>query len=84
MNDPEIMSFEKKGRYEESSTVSQKERPRHKMTLLVVVVLLGLEFINLTLWQLGAIPSVQSVFVSEIMTCVISFFVGRVYEKFCK
>ena len=51
---------------------------------MVIVALLAAELVNLTLWQLGSIPSVPSIFVSEVMTCMVSFLVGRIYEKFCK
>ncbi len=50
-----------------------------RKVLLLIVALLGAELVNLTLWQLGVIPSVPSIFVSQILTCVVSFFVGRVY-----
>ena len=68
------------GRYEEKKVNSV---PGKKMccraVLLLIVVLLGAELVNLALWQLGAIPSVPSIFVSQVLTCVVSFFVGRIY-----
>ena len=52
--------------------------------LLIIVTLLSVELVNLTLWQLGVIPSVPSLFASEILTCATSFFAGRTYERFCR
>lgn len=71
------------GRYEATGSVPKK-LPWYRRTLLVIVALLAAELVNLTLWQLGTIPSVPSIFVSEVMTCMVSFLVGRIYEKFCK
>ena len=84
MNDPEIMPFGKKGRYEENSGTCQKRYPLHKKILLIIVALLGVELANIALWQLGTIPACPSIFVSEIMTGVTAFLAGRVYEKFNK
>lgn len=53
-------------------------------TFRTVVVLMALLLINILLWLFGAIPSVPSVYVSEILTCSISFLAGRIYEKFSK
>jgi hypothetical protein len=55
-----------------------------RAVLLLIVALLGVELVNLTLWQLGVIPSVPSIFASQVLTCVVSFFVGRVYGMFNK
>ena len=84
MNDPEIMPFGKKGLYEENGGPVQKKYPRHKKILLIIVALLGVELVNIALWQLGAIPACLSIFVSEILTGVIAFLAGRVYERFCR
>ena len=65
------------GRYEATG----KKMCGTRRALLVIVALLGVELVNLTLWQLGAIPSVPSIFVSEIITCVVSFLAGRVWEQ---
>lgn len=85
MNGPEIMPFGKKGRYEEKSGAEPpKKRPLHKKVLLAIVILLGAELVNITLWQLGEIPACPSIFVSEILTAVIGFLTGRIYERFCR
>lgn len=74
-------SYGEVGRYEATGPVFKKQ-PWHRKVLWTVVALSAVELINLTLWQLGAIPSVPSVFISEMLTCVISFFVGRICEVF--
>ncbi len=84
MNDPEIMPLGKKGLYEENTGTGQKKYPRHKKILLIIVALLGVELVNIALWQACAIPTCLSVFFSEILTGVIAFLAGRVYEKFNK
>lgn len=52
--------------------------------LLLIVALLSVELVNLTLWQLNVIPSIPSLFISEILTCTTSFFAGRIYERICR
>ncbi len=84
MKDPEIMPFMSKGRYEQDKAPDQKKQPQHKLILLAIVALLGAEFINIALWQLGAIPSCPSIFVSEIITGVIAFLAGLAYERFSR
>ena len=73
------------GRYEDKKVgnVPVKRMCRRKI-LLLIVALLGVELVNLTLWQLGVIPSVPSIFVSQVLTCATSFLAGRIYEKFSK
>ena len=46
-----------------------------KMLLLAVA-----ELINLLLWALGAVTTVPSILVSEVITCVMSFLAGRIWE----
>ena len=74
------MSCGEAGRYEDKKmgNVPVKKMCCRKV-LLLIVALLGVELVNLALWQLGVIPSVPSIFASQILTCVVSFFVGRVY-----
>ena len=82
MKQTKQMSCGEAGRY------MATEKPRKKMccraVLLLIVALLGVELVNLTLWQLGVIPSVPSIFVSQVLTCVVSFLAGRVYGVFNK
>ena len=75
-------SYGEVGRYEASTGMVAKKQPWYRKGLLVIVALLAAELVNLTLWQLGTIPSVPSIFVSEIMSCAISFLVGRFFEVF--
>lgn len=79
------VSYGEIGRYEEKKMGGV---PGKKMccraVLLLIVVLLGAELVNLTLWQLGVIPSVLSIFASQVLTCVVSFLVGRIYGVFNK
>ena len=79
------MSCGEAGRYEEKKMggVPVKNMCCRKV-LLLIVALLGVELVNLTLWQLGVIPSVPSIFVSQVLTCATSFLAGRIYEKFSK
>ena len=73
------------GRYEDKKVGNVPvKRMCCRKVLLVIVALLGLELVNLTLWQLGVIPSVPSIFVSQVLTCATSFLAGRIYEKFSK
>ena len=53
-------------------------------TVRVIVVMLAIFLINVLLWVFRVMPSVPSIYVSEILTCAISFLAGRIYEKFCK
>lgn len=81
MKQTKLKSYGEVGRYEATGSVPKK-LPWYRRTLLVIVALLAAELVNLTLWQLGSIPSVPSIFVSEVMTCAISFLVGRLFEVF--
>lgn len=47
----------------------------------ILVVLLSILLINIVLWLFQVIPSIPSIYVSEILTCAISFIAGRIYEK---
>lgn len=51
-------------------------------TFRIIVVLMAAFLTNILLWLFQVIPSVPSVYVSEILTCVISFFAGRIYGVF--
>lgn len=55
-----------------------------KRTLTTILVLLSLELINIILWLCNVIPSIPSVYISEIVTCVVAFLAGRVFEIGCK
>ena len=55
-----------------------------KRTLTTVLVLLSLELINIILWLCNVIPSIPSVYISEIVTCVVAFLAGRIFEIGCK
>ena len=81
MKQTKIMSCGEVGRYEATGKVGNAfgKKMGCRAVLLLIVALLGVELVNLTLWQLGVIPSVPSIFVSQILTCVVSFFVGRIY-----
>ena len=79
------MSCVEAGRYEDKKMGGVLVRKMCcRKVLLLIVALLGVELVNLTLWQLGVIPSVPSIFASQVLTCVVSFLAGRVYEKFSK
>ena len=86
MKQAKLKSYGDVGRYEANGKTGSV--PGKKMccraVLLLIVALLSVELVNLTLWQLGVIPSVPSIFVSQVLTCVVSFLAGRVYEKFSK
>ena len=49
-------------------------------TLRTIVFLLAILLVNLILWLFRVIPSVPSIYVSEIVTCIVSFLVGRIWE----
>lgn len=53
-------------------------------TVRVIVVMLAIFLINVLLWVFRVMPSVPSIYVSEILTCAISFLAGRIYERFFK
>lgn len=53
-------------------------------TLRTLVVLMAVLLANILLWLFQVIPSIPSVYVAEILTCAISFLVGRIYEKFSR
>ena len=53
-------------------------------TFRTIVLLMAVLLVNILLWLFRVIPSVPSVYVSEMLTCGISFLVGRIYEKFSK
>lgn len=73
------------GRYEDKKVGNVPvKRMCCRKVLLLIVALLGVELVNLTLWQLGMIPSVPSIFLSQVLTCVVSFLAGRVYGMFNK
>lgn len=50
----------------------------------MIVVLLAAFLVNLILWLAGVVPSVLSVYITEILSVIVSFCAGRIYEKFCK
>ena len=86
MKQTKTMSCGEVGRYEatgKAGGVPVKKMCCRKI-LSVIVALLGVELVNLTLWQLGVIPSVPSIFVSQVLSCIVSFFAGRVYGVFNK
>lgn len=53
-------------------------------TLLIMVVLVAILLLNLLLWFLNIIPDGPSSLVSKVITCVVSFLAGRIYEKLGK
>ena len=67
-----------------TSAARQKNQVWLNKTFRTIVVLMAVLLINILLWLFRVIPSVPSVYVSEILTCGISFLAGRIYEKFCK
>lgn len=79
MNQTKTVSSGEAGRYEATG-----KKMRNRKVLPLIVLLLGVELVNLTLWQLEAIPSVPSIFISEVLTCVVSFLAGRIYERLGK
>lgn len=80
MDNREVMSFEKKGLYEEPT----KKRNPDKFVFLAALVLLTAEFLNIALWQFGAIGGELSAFASAALVAGVGFISGRIYEKFCK
>ena len=48
--------------------------------LRIAVILLAMILINIILWMFGVTPSVPSVIVTEILSCVASFIVGQLWE----
>ena len=50
-------------------------------TFLTMVVLVAVLLLNLLLWSLNVIPSGPSSIVSKVITCVVSFLAGRIFEK---
>lgn len=81
MDNREVMSFEKKGLYEEAT--AKKHNP-DKVVFLTALVLLTAEFLNIALWQFGAIGCAVSAFASAALVAGVGFISGRIYEKFCK
>lgn len=67
-----------------TSAARQKKQVWLNKIFRIIVVLMTAFLVNILLWLFRVIPSVPSVYVSEILTCAISFLAGRVYEKFCK
>lgn len=53
-------------------------------TFLTMVVLVLVLLLNLLLWSLKVIPDGLSSLVSKVITCVVAFLAGRVYEKLGK
>ena len=66
---------------EGTSAARQKKRVWLNKTFRIIVVLMAVFLVNILLWLFRVIPSVPSMYVSEILTCAISFLAGRVYEK---
>ena len=52
-----------------------------KRTFLTMVVLVAVLLLNLLLWSLNVIPAGPSSIVSKVITCVVSFLAGRIFEK---
>ena len=50
-------------------------------TFLTMVVLALVLLLNLLLWSLKVIPDGLSSLVSKVITCVVSFLAGRIYER---
>lgn len=50
--------------------------------LKTLVFLLSVFLLNLILWLVGVIPSAPSILLSEVLTCVVSFIGGQLWEAF--
>ena len=73
------------GSYEQ--IVNSGTRARRSLTskwvgkiLKTIVMLLAVLLVNILLWLFNVIPSVPSIYVSEIITCAVAFLAGRLYE----
>lgn len=52
--------------------------------LKTLVFLLSVFLLNLILWLAGVIPTAPSILLSEVLTCVVSFIGGRLWEALRK
>ena len=52
--------------------------------LKTFVFLLSVFLLNLILWLVGVIPTAPSILLSEVLTCVVSFIGGRLWEALRK
>lgn len=50
--------------------------------LKTLVFLLSVFLLNLILWLVDVIPAAPSILLSEVLTCVVSFIVGQLWEAF--
>lgn len=83
------MPLSNEGSFEEivnARTTQQRQKKQiwFSKTMVAIVVLLIALLVNILLWLFRVIPSMPSIFVSVILTSTVSFFAGRIYEKFCK
>lgn len=67
-----------------TSVARSKRRVWLRNTLRTIVVLLSVFLVNIILWMCRVIPSVPSIYITEIITCAVAFLAGRIYEVFNK
>lgn len=77
------------GSFEKIVNAGTEESRRRKSvwvhnTFRTIVILFGIWLISLLLCAVGVIPKLAAVMISEVITCVASFFGGRMFEQVFK